>query len=147
MVIAPIESYAAMVEANKYARAKKGPVLVHAHTTRPYSHSLSDDQSMYRTQKELERENKIDVINSYPQLLIDAGFMSQKEVDKLTDEMAAELRQEMKRAVETPWPSKESSTENLYSNEVDIGGDRISNISRFFRKRGYSHGLVYQQGS
>ena len=47
----PIQSYDAMFRAHRHARTGKGPVLVHAHTTRPYSHSMSDDQSMYRTKK------------------------------------------------------------------------------------------------
>jgi len=43
-----VESYKVMSKAVEYARARKGPALVHAQVIRPYSHSLSDDEVMYR---------------------------------------------------------------------------------------------------
>jgi 2-oxoisovalerate dehydrogenase E1 component len=43
-----LASYAAMQRAVDHARRRKGPALVHAHVIRPYSHSLSDDEVMYR---------------------------------------------------------------------------------------------------
>ena len=45
----PLASYAAMAEAVAYCRAGKGPALVHGHVIRPYSHSLSDDERLYRS--------------------------------------------------------------------------------------------------
>ena len=127
----PIESYAAMVEANKHARARKGPVLVHAHTTRPYSHSMSDDQTMYRTQEELELEKKIDVFHSYPQLLIDAGIIKRKDVDQMLTTVSKELRQAMEKAISTEWPKKESSQDHLYSMDTDITGEQFSTKPKF----------------
>src|SRR6188768_4212620 len=45
-------SYKAMTAAVKYARERKGPALVHAKVIRPYSHSLSDDEKLYKTPEE-----------------------------------------------------------------------------------------------
>ena len=39
-------SYNAMTAAVEYARARKGPAFVHARVIRPYSHSLSDDETV-----------------------------------------------------------------------------------------------------
>src|ERR1700752_3220990 len=52
----PIASYQAMGEAGAYFRAGKGPALVHGHVIRPYSHSLSDDERLYRPPSEIEAD-------------------------------------------------------------------------------------------
>ncbi len=130
----PIESYATMTEAVEHARKRKGPVLVHASTTRPYSHSMSDDQSMYRTKEELEIEKEEDVFKSYPKFLVDSGIMKQEEVDSLYDEVSKEVRQAMNEAIETPWPKPEESLDHIYSEDVDITSDDFSTDANFSGK-------------
>lgn len=116
----PIESYATMKDAEAYLRSGNGPVLVHAHVTRPYSHSMSDDHSMYRSKEELEREKEQDVFNSYPKLLVEAGIMSPKDVEGLLKEVSDECRKAMNEAIETEWPAKETALDHLYSHDVDM---------------------------
>ncbi|MEC7276450.1 MAG: dehydrogenase E1 component subunit alpha/beta [Bdellovibrionota bacterium] len=127
----PIESYATMKEAEAYLREGNGPALVHAHVTRPYSHSMSDDHSMYRTKEELEREKEQDVFNSYPKLLVDAGIMSEEERASLYDEVSAECRQAMKEAIDTPWPEKGTELDHLYSHDVDMMGSDFETEGTF----------------
>ena len=65
-----VQSYRAMREAVAYARARKGPALVHAKVMRPYSHSHSDDERNYKTAEERELEAGRDPITN---LTVPAG--------------------------------------------------------------------------
>ncbi len=58
----PVASYAACKRAVDYCRSGKGPALVHGHVIRPYSHSLSDDEKLYRTEAEREKDAKRDPV-------------------------------------------------------------------------------------
>ncbi len=115
----PIESYATAVEAEKYLRAGKGPVLLHAEVTRPYSHSLSDDHKFYRTDDELQDEAKRDVINSFPKFLIDSKVLTKAEVEALRADIDSDVKEAMKQAIETEWPDKSTYADHLYSMSVD----------------------------
>src|SRR5213076_110739 len=55
-----LASYKAVAAAVDYARARKGPSFVHARVTRPYSHSLSDDEKLYQTADERAAEARRD---------------------------------------------------------------------------------------
>src|SRR4030095_7605204 len=48
----PLQSLETMRRAVQYCRDRKGPALVHAKVIRPYSHSLSDDERLYRPDEE-----------------------------------------------------------------------------------------------
>lgn len=115
----PVESYDAMISAQKHLRSGKGPVLVHATVTRPYSHSLSDDHSFYRTKEELEKEAALDVIKTYPEFLIEAKIASEEEIDLIKTQVESEIKDAMKRAIETQWPDPSTYADHLYSEDVD----------------------------
>src|SRR5207248_3493186 len=61
-----LKSYGAMSRAVSYARERKGPALVHAKVIRPYSHSLSDDETMYRPPAEREEDAARDPVTVFP---------------------------------------------------------------------------------
>jgi 2-oxoisovalerate dehydrogenase E1 component len=115
----PVDSFDTIKKAEKHLRAKKGPVLVHAHVTRPYSHSLSDDQGFYRTEEELAAEREIDVLNTYPQFLIQAGFLTEEEKKVIESDIDEEVKDAMKRAIATEWPDKSTYADHMYSMDVD----------------------------
>src|SRR6195256_2921330 len=52
----PVESYAAFTEAVKHCRSGAGPAFVHGHVIRQYAHSFSDDEPLYRSEAERQRD-------------------------------------------------------------------------------------------
>jgi len=66
----PLASYEVLQRAAEYCRARKGPALVHAQVTRPYSHSLSDDEKLYKTPEAREREAQLDPIPKFGLFLV-----------------------------------------------------------------------------
>src|SRR5256886_5460361 len=75
----PVASYEVLLRASEYVRQRKGPALVHAHVIRPYSHSLSDDEVLYKPPTEREEEAKRDSTLTFPKRLIAEGVATTAE--------------------------------------------------------------------
>src|SRR5918911_4828439 len=75
-----LASYDVMRRAVDYARRRKGPALVHAHVIRPYSHSLSDDEVLYRPPEERAADAERDPVTVFPKWLVGEGFASEAEI-------------------------------------------------------------------
>lgn len=114
-----VESYRVMGEAASYVRGGNGPALVHAHVVRPYSHSLSDDERLYKTGEEREREAQRDPIVRTAALLRDHYGVSQEELDRVEAEVQAEVNLAADRAVAAPQPEAADWAANIYSPAVD----------------------------
>ncbi len=119
----PIESYAVAYEAVKKLRNNEGPVLIQAHVTRPYSHSMSDDHAHYRPKKDLEKEKEIDVFYSYRKFLEDEKIATSKELDGVVEAVNNEIKDALQRCFATPTPKKESWQDHLFSMSVDPKSD------------------------
>ena len=112
-------SYAALAEAAEHARARKGPALVHAHVTRPYSHSLSDDERLYKTKAERAAEEARDPIIKFPEWLISEGILDRHALQLIVHEVDQEIQQVTDRVLRAEPPSKDSALRYLYSDRVD----------------------------
>jgi len=115
----PLASYAAFSEAVAHARARKGPALVHSKVIRPYSHSLSDDEKLYKTPEEREEEAARDPIPRFGRFLMDEGVASQADLDRIAKEIDAELADATDKALAAPKPPRDSAELYVYSPDVD----------------------------
>jgi 2-oxoisovalerate dehydrogenase E1 component len=114
-----LASYETMKKAVEYARKRKGPALVHAKVIRPYSHSLSDDETMYRPAEEREAEALRDPVLTFPKWLIAEGHATQAEIDRIGEEVEAELQAATDDALAQPQPGADTVHYAVYSPDVD----------------------------
>src|SRR4029077_4100356 len=111
----PLVSYDVLKEAVDYVRQRRGPALVHAKVTRPYSHSLSDDEKLYKTSEEREEEAHRDPLSKFSLFLVREGLLDQKEIEQLEAEVDREVREAGDEALAAEPPSVDSINVNVYS--------------------------------
>jgi 2-oxoisovalerate dehydrogenase E1 component len=115
----PIESYLVCQEAVSYCRERHGPALIHAKVTRPYSHSLSDDEKLYKSPEEREAEAHRDPLSKFALFLVREGLLDQKQIEALEAQVDHEVRQATDQALAAEVPSVESIYDSMYSPDVD----------------------------
>jgi 2-oxoisovalerate dehydrogenase E1 component len=115
----PIASYAAMKRATAYCREGHGPSFVHAHVIRPYSHSLSDDERLYRPDAERQRDAARDPITRMQMFLIREGILDEKSINKLEKQVEDEMQAAVDRALEAKPPTPDTITQYIYSPDLD----------------------------
>ncbi len=114
-----ISCYRAMTTAAAWCREGHGPALVHAHCTRPYSHSLSDDERAYKTQREREEEAARDPLRTFPDFLLNQGILDTRQLESITRQIDREVLDSAHRALSAPTPAPESVLRHLYSETID----------------------------
>jgi len=115
----PIESYAAINRAVEYIREGHGPAFVHGHVIRPYSHSLSDDEKLYRPEDERKLEVQRDPITRFELFLIREGILDEAELNRIRKQVDEEVQQASDQAVAAKFPPTDSVTKFVYSPDLD----------------------------
>src|SRR6266480_151477 len=115
----PIESLQTMRRAAAYCRDRKGPAFVHAKVIRPYSHSLSDDERLYRPDEERVGDADRDPVKRFGAYLIDEGLIGQAELQQIKDEVDREVLEAADRALSKPQPAPATATDYVFSPDVD----------------------------
>jgi 2-oxoisovalerate dehydrogenase E1 component len=120
-----LASYDVLVKAVEYARARKGPALVHAHVIRPYSHSLSDDEVQYRPPVERQADAERDPILRFPTMLLEQGIATQAELDQIVTQVQEEVQVAAEVALVSPQPGTDTVYRYVYSPDVDPTGEQF----------------------
>ena len=115
----PVAAFDTMSRAVEYCRARKGPALVHAHVIRPYSHSLSDDEVMYRPASEREEEARRDPVTRFPATLISDGIATPAEIEAINAEVQKTVDEAADAALAASQPPVETVLRYVYSPDVD----------------------------
>lgn len=121
----PVESYRVLSEAVAWCRARKGPALVRARVTRPYSHSMSDDETKYKPQHLREAEAERDCLKTFSRWLIEERVATKEQLEKLHAEIAAEVRAASEYAQGSPQPAVHTVQAYVFSPNVDPTSDRF----------------------
>jgi len=114
-----VDSYRAAGEAIGYTRRRRRPSLIHASCTRPYSHSMSDDESAYRSEEERAMQRERDPLTRAHALLVDLGIATAESLDALAAEVEAEVVAASDQALRSPQPATGTALRHLYSEDVD----------------------------
>jgi 2-oxoisovalerate dehydrogenase E1 component len=105
-----------------WCRARRGPALVHAKVIRPYSHSLSDDEALYRAPAEREKDAARDPLRSFPRFLVSEGLVTEGELATLREEIDREVNAAADVACAAAHPDPATAMLNVYSPDVDPTG-------------------------
>jgi 2-oxoisovalerate dehydrogenase E1 component len=124
-------SYQAVARAAGHCRSGRGPALVHAKVIRPYSHSLSDDERLYKTEKERREEAARDPIRKFAEVLIADGILDQQGIDAIKRDVELEIQRATEHALQAPPPGNEAATLYLYSDTVDPTSDGFESEPKF----------------
>ena len=121
-----VASFAAMAEAVAYCRAGKGPAVVHGHVTRPYSHSLSDDERLYRSEEELQADALRDPISKMQVWLLREGILDAAGINELERRVDEEVQRAADRALAAVLPRPDSILKHVYSEDLKPNDGRFA---------------------
>jgi|CZLA01.1.fsa_nt_gi 2-oxoisovalerate dehydrogenase E1 component len=121
----PVVAYAAFQRAADHCRAGHGPAFVHAHVIRPYSHSLSDDERLYRPDSERQADAARDPVPRLQMFLLREGILDEKGINQIEKEIEEQIQSDADRALEAAPPQPETIYNFVYSPDLDPTSDQF----------------------
>jgi 2-oxoisovalerate dehydrogenase E1 component len=115
----PVVVYAAFKRAAAHCRAGHGPAFVHAQVIRPYSHSLSDDERLYRPDAERQADAARDPVPRLQMFLLREGILDEKGINKIEKEVEEQIQADADRALAAAVPQPETIYNYVYSPDLD----------------------------
>jgi 2-oxoisovalerate dehydrogenase E1 component len=132
----PLESYAALGRAVAHCRARRGPAMVHAHVIRPYSHSLSDDEKLYKTAEDRDAEARRDPVPKFGLFLMREGILEESEIEALEADVDREVLEATDRALAAAAAPADSVYTSVYSPDTDPTGAQFDVAPKFAGQSG-----------
>jgi 2-oxoisovalerate dehydrogenase E1 component len=115
----PLVGYGAFRRAAEHCRAGNGPAFVHAHVIRPYSHSLSDDERLYRPESERQADAARDPVPRLQMFLLRENILDEKGINKIEKEIEEQIQADADRALAAAPPQPETIYNFVYSPDLD----------------------------
>ncbi len=114
-----LESYQAAREGVEYIRQRRGPALLHAHTIRPFSHSNSDDERLYKPEDLRREEAQRDPLTWWKEYLLGEQIATEQELKSVEDSVERETQTAVDQALAADPPDPQKVFLHLYSPSVD----------------------------
>ena len=114
-----LASHRTLGDAISHVRERKGPVFVHATVTRPYSHSLSDDEKLYKTASEREAEARRDPLMRMRHFLKAEGLATDADLADILTSVEREVNAAAEQALSAAKPEPETAALHVFSEDVD----------------------------
>ncbi|HVC46633.1 MAG TPA: thiamine pyrophosphate-dependent enzyme [Terracidiphilus sp.] len=118
----PVASFRAFQAAAEHCRAGRGPAFVHGHVIRLNSHSLSDDDKLYRSMAERNADTLRDPLTKMRERLLREGIVSAEELAALEQSEERHAKEAAELALNAPLPEVSSICRNVYSEDLDPTG-------------------------
>ena len=125
------ESYEAAGKAVEYVRQRNGPALIHAHVIRPYSHSLSDDERLYKSEEVRQKEARRDPLTRFANLLRQEEWVSGKELKEIEAGVDREIREAVDQALAAEPAAPSTVLRFLCSPTVDPTSSQFDQPPKF----------------
>jgi 2-oxoisovalerate dehydrogenase E1 component len=117
-----LDSYRTLGDAVAWVRRERKPAFVHAKVTRPYSHSLSDDERLYKTPQEREAEAARDPLVRMRAFLLGAGLVTEAELTDIAASVDQEIARATDDAIASPKPTPDTAGDWVFSPDIDPTG-------------------------
>ena len=114
-----LASYRTLRDAVSHVRDRRGPAFVHATVTRPYSHSLSDDEKLYKTAAEREAEARRDPLVRMRHFLKAEGLATDADLEDILTSVEREVNAAAEQAIGAPKPAPETAAQYVFSEDID----------------------------
>ena len=111
-----------VIDAVEYVRSERGPCLLRVDVPRLTGHTFGEDQTAYKSSKQIEEEKSHDPF-------VAMRKMTRAEWDKISDEVIADVRSQLKGAQQNPNPPLDSGRQHLFSN-----GEHSANVPPLLEK-------------